>query len=221
MCITLYSQSPNIILKIRFWVFTHGLWRAGSLEYRVIPAKLMKREWKYPLKHQEAGGGTPLKDSELGALDIKLGALVGSLKCTSVTQSILCLIILMCVRNHASIKLQWTGSKNNLHFMMLIYLWSWNKVKGHQTWHELPDPEQGYNHAKFDRPPFNSVTSSSKTPTLQKTCPLKIIYLLPCCWSRVIPLWRSLLFDLEGGRSYESGSTVVHLLLFSVPFSWR
>ena len=30
--------------------------------------KLMKRGWKYPLKHQEGGEGTPLKDSKLGAL---------------------------------------------------------------------------------------------------------------------------------------------------------
>ena len=34
----------------------------------VIPSKLMKRGWKYPLKHQEVGQGTPLKDSKLGAL---------------------------------------------------------------------------------------------------------------------------------------------------------
>ena len=68
VCITLYSQIPNTTLKIRFWVSTHGLWRAGSFEHRVIPSKLMKRGWKYPLKHQEGGEGTPLKDNKLGAL---------------------------------------------------------------------------------------------------------------------------------------------------------
>ena len=26
-----------------------------------------------------------------------------------------------------------------------------------QTWYELVDPKQGYNHAKFERPPLNSV----------------------------------------------------------------
>ena len=29
--------------------------------------------------------------------------------------------------------------------------------QGHQTCHENVDPEQGYNHAKFERPRFNSV----------------------------------------------------------------
>ena len=66
--ITLYSQNPKTTFKIRFWVFPHGLWRASSSEHRVIPFKLMKRGWKYPLKHQEGGEGTPLKDSKLGAL---------------------------------------------------------------------------------------------------------------------------------------------------------
>ena len=68
MCITLNNQNPNTTFKIRFWVFPQGLWRAGSSEHRVIPSKLMKRGWKYPLKHQEGGEGTPLKDSKLGAL---------------------------------------------------------------------------------------------------------------------------------------------------------
>ena len=29
--------------------------------------------------------------------------------------------------------------------------------QGHQAWNELVDPKQGYNHAKFERPPFNNV----------------------------------------------------------------
>ena len=65
--ITLYSQNPNTTFNIKFWFFTHGLRRAGSFENRVIPSKLTKRGWKYPLKHQERGEGTPLKDSKLGA----------------------------------------------------------------------------------------------------------------------------------------------------------
>ena len=68
MCITLYSQNPDTTFKMRFWGFTHGLWRAGSSAHTVIPSKLMKRGWKYPLKHQKWGEGTPLKDSILGAL---------------------------------------------------------------------------------------------------------------------------------------------------------
>ena len=68
VCITLYSQNLNSTFNIRFWIFTHGVWKAGSSEHRVIPSKLMKRGWKYPLKHQEGGEGTPLKHSQLGAL---------------------------------------------------------------------------------------------------------------------------------------------------------
>ena len=68
MCITLYNQNPNTTLKVRFRVFPHGLWRASSSEHIVIPSKLMKRGWKYPLKHQEGGEGIPLKDSHLGAV---------------------------------------------------------------------------------------------------------------------------------------------------------
>ena len=62
VCITLYSQNPNTTFKIRFWVFPRGLWRARSSERRAMPSKLMKRGWKYPLKHTERGEGTPLKD---------------------------------------------------------------------------------------------------------------------------------------------------------------
>ena len=71
VCITLYSQNPNAAFKIRVWVLTHGLWRAGSSEHRVIPSKLMKRRWKYLLRHQEGGQGIPLKDSKLRALNEK------------------------------------------------------------------------------------------------------------------------------------------------------
>ena len=72
LCITLYSKKPNGTFKIRFRVFTHGLWRVGSSEHIVIPSNLMKRGWKYPLKHQDGGEGTPLKDSYLGALYIHM-----------------------------------------------------------------------------------------------------------------------------------------------------
>ena len=64
---TVPSESKYYI-QMRFWVFTQGFWRAGSLEYRVVPSKLMKGGENTPLKHQEGGEGTPLKDSKLGAL---------------------------------------------------------------------------------------------------------------------------------------------------------
>ena len=72
---TFYSQNPNTTFKIRFWVFAHDLWRAGSSEHRVIPSTLMKSGWNYPLKHQERGEGegTSLKDSKFGALKGRLG----------------------------------------------------------------------------------------------------------------------------------------------------
>ena len=64
-----YSQNPNTTFKIRLWVFPHGLWRASSSKHREIPSKLMKREWKYPLKHQAGGEGTPLERQQIGSPD--------------------------------------------------------------------------------------------------------------------------------------------------------
>ena len=88
VCVTLYSQNPTTTFKIRFLVFMHGLWRAGSFEHRVIPFKLITRVWKYPPAHQEGGAGTPLKDSKLGAL-MKLLILIhqfhSQICCTSFT----------------------------------------------------------------------------------------------------------------------------------------
>ena len=61
MCIKLYSQNPKTAFKIRFWVFTPGLWRAGSSEHRVIPCKMMKRVWKYPLNTKKGVKVPPWK----------------------------------------------------------------------------------------------------------------------------------------------------------------
>ena len=36
------------------------------------------------------------------------------------------------------------------------------KGQGHQTWSKLLDLKQGYNHAKFERPPLNSVRQKAK-----------------------------------------------------------
>ena len=71
-------QNPNTTFQIKFWVFTHGLWRAGSCEHRVVASKLMGRGWKYPLHHPEGGEGTTLKDSKLEA-----PSLVTALQCYS------------------------------------------------------------------------------------------------------------------------------------------
>ena len=56
--------------------------------------------------------------------------------------------------NHAPLNYIGQETKNNLQFMSLTYLWLWNS-QSHQTWYELLDPEQGYNHAKFEGPPIN------------------------------------------------------------------
>ena len=59
-CHVHYSQNPNTILKIRFF-YTQVLWRVGSSEHGVIPSKLMKKGWKYPLKQSGRGWRSPLE----------------------------------------------------------------------------------------------------------------------------------------------------------------
>ena len=63
-------------------------------------------------------------------------------------------------------------NKNKLQFMIQTYMWPWNKVKvikpgmnneGHQTWYK-----QSYNHAKFERPPLNSVRQKANVRFLSK-----------------------------------------------------
>ena len=61
-----YTQNPTIThIKIRL-CYTQILWRFGSFKHRVI----LIPWWKYPLKNQGEGAGTPLKDRILGALFI-------------------------------------------------------------------------------------------------------------------------------------------------------
>ena len=38
--------------------------------------------------------------------------------------------------------------------------------QGHQTWYELPDPVQGYNYAKFERPSLNSVRQKANVEVI-------------------------------------------------------
>ena len=75
-----------------------------------------------------------------------------SLKNTPVMQSMMCLIFLRCVATTRHIHCSGQESENNLQFMILTYLWSWQKVKVIKPGTML-DPEQGYNHAKVERPP--------------------------------------------------------------------
>ena len=41
--------------------------------------------------------------------------------------------------------------------------------QGHQTWYELAEPEQGINHAKFKRPPLNSVSNKANVKVTVKS----------------------------------------------------
>ena len=52
--------------------------------------------------------------------------LVMSLKYAPATKSTLCLILLI---NHAPLTYSGQASKNTLRYMILTYLWPWNKVK--------------------------------------------------------------------------------------------
>ena len=63
--------------------------------------------------------------------------------------------------NHALFKLQWTRIFKKK-FFKNCSLWFWHicnlkKDWGCQTWYELVDLEQNYNHAKFERTCLNSV----------------------------------------------------------------
>ena len=51
--------------------------------------------------------------------------------------------------------------KNNLQFMIL-YTCDLQIRSRSSNWYELLDPNQGYNHAKFERPPLNSVHQKAK-----------------------------------------------------------
>ena len=55
--------------------------------------------------------------------------------------------------------------------------------RGHQTWHELIDPKQGYNHAKFGGPHLNSVRKKANVNVLsdqkiRQLSPLKMCHIL-------------------------------------------
>ena len=51
--------------------------------------------------------------------------------------------------------------------MVWAYQWSPNKVK--DTKPDMKDPKQGYNHAKFERPPLNSVYQKANVKAFAKS----------------------------------------------------
>ena len=49
--------------------------------------------------------------------------------------------------------------------------------QGNQTWNQLLDPEQSYNHAKFERSPLNIVHQTAKIKVLVMSENLSVITL--------------------------------------------
>ena len=52
-----------------------------------------------------------------------------------------------------------------------------NDSQDHHTWYDLLDPEQGYNHAKFEQPPLNSVCQKANIKVFIKSENTSIISL--------------------------------------------
>ena len=46
---------------------------------------------------------------------------------------------------------------------------------GHQTWYELVNPKQGYNHAQFKKPHLNSVHEKANNEAIVKSGKMSII----------------------------------------------
>ena len=65
--------------------------------------------------------------------------------------------------NHAPLNYSRQETKNNLQFMILTYLLPWNEVKVIKP---SIDPEQAYNHEKFEKPPLNSVPQKTNVNVL-------------------------------------------------------
>ena len=80
-----------------------------------------------------------------------------SLQYKPVAQSILCLIFLMYVATVHHLNYSGQESKKQLAVYDSDTSVTLKYSQGHQTWYELLDPKQGYNHAKFERSSYNSV----------------------------------------------------------------
>ena len=90
--------------------------------------------------------------------------LVMSLKYTSVTQSILCLIFLMYARIIQHFTMMNKNLKNILQFIILTHV-TLKQGQGQQNWYKLVDPEQDYNNAKFEKPNQGSQFATSQGGT--------------------------------------------------------
>ena len=89
-----------------------------------------------------------------------------SLKYTAVTQSIMCLIFLLYVRNTQHLNNSGQESKKQ---QFAVYdsdtPVTLKQDQGHQTWYELEDPKQGYNNAKFEKK--SCLNSVREEPTIK------------------------------------------------------
>ena len=54
------------------------------------------------------------------------------------------------------------GSKKQFAVMILTPV-TMKQGQGHQTWYDSVDPKQGYNNAKFEKPPLHSVHENWKS----------------------------------------------------------
>ena len=104
-------------------------------------------------------------------------------KCSSTKHTVLNLFNVC--SNHAPWNNSWQESKPNLQFIILTHLWPWNKVKviksGMNSW----TPEQGYNHANFERLPWNSVLKKANIEVSVKSDDRKHISYLPWICAQV------------------------------------
>ena len=59
--------------------------------------------------------------------------------------------------------------------MILTYSMTLKLGQDHQTWYDLLDPKQGFDHAKFERPPLHSVSQKANIKVFVKSENISII----------------------------------------------
>ena len=79
--------------------------------------------------------------------------------------------------NHKTCTLQWTGISNT---QTAVYVSDTPAALGHgqshQTWYQLVGPKQGYNHAKFERPPLHMIQGKANFSVFVKSESMSIIF---------------------------------------------
>ena len=110
--------------------------------------------WTSPLQRWKSRSeGTRISNAQMTHIHVQnLKKKIMSLEYTPVTQSILCLIFLMCVLTTHNFNYSAQESKKQFAVYAVKYV-TLKKGQGHQPWYELLYPKQCYNHAKCKRPP--------------------------------------------------------------------